>query len=180
MSDTDRGDIKGHPRRFRVGHNKRLPWPGRFWAKVAKGDGCWEWQGARRRYGVVQIDGRPQSAHRVSYELAFGSIPAGLLVCHTCDNPPCVRPDHLFLGASADNVADAEAKGRRTYGDRHWTRLRPMPRGEANRSARLTQRQVDEIRAQYVRGVTSIRDLAAAYGVSKSTIGYVVTGETWR
>lgn len=87
----------------------------RFWAKVDKtdGDGCWLWTGSRRhRYGEFWVNGKREYPHRVSFELANGPIPAGLVVCHKCDVPLCVRPDHLFIGTLADNFADMRAKGR--------------------------------------------------------------------
>src|ERR1700756_2891954 len=99
----------------------------RFWAKVAKGPGCWEWQGKRhyKGYGHFTVRGqgrrRTLKAHRVSWELANGPIPEGLHVLHSCDNPPCVNPDHLFLGTDMDNVHDRDAKGRRNVaGSRSW------------------------------------------------------------
>lgn len=86
----------------------------RFWAKVEKGEGCWEWQGARHPhgYGQVRIAGICVFAHRYSWQLANGPIPGGLNVCHHCDNPKCVRPDHLFLGTQRDNLQDMAGKGR--------------------------------------------------------------------
>lgn len=96
----------------------------RFWSKVRKGDGCWEWSGSRnhRNYGIIFVyqDERRKNhnmaASRFSWILHFGAIPDGMQVCHTCDNPPCVRPDHLWLGTAKQNTDDRIAKGRRNRG----------------------------------------------------------------
>src|SRR6267142_4399389 len=81
----------------------------RFWANIRKTDSCWVWLKGKfpYGYGVVRCpDGKGRPTHRVSWEMHFGHIPKDTLVCHHCDNPPCVRPDHLFLGTSLDNATD--------------------------------------------------------------------------
>jgi len=87
----------------------------RFWAKVKANDACIEWGGAKSSngYGAFTLPGRKRaSAHRVAYEFFFGPIPEGLWVCHKCDNPSCIRPDHLFLGTPKENFEDMRQKGR--------------------------------------------------------------------
>jgi hypothetical protein len=97
------------------------PIESRFWQYVTRSEGCWEWQGARdgKRYGVLRVDSQNIGTHRVSWVIANGPIPDGLFVCHTCDNPPCVNPAHLFLGTNQDNQRDASQKGR-LWRQRNW------------------------------------------------------------
>lgn len=117
----------------------------RFWAKVRRGDGCWEWTAARSAAGYGWFKGAagPELAHRVAWRLERGEIQAGLFVLHRCDNPRCVRPDHLFLGTNADNMADMVQKGRQSRGEAiaarmrgglHWTVRHPerIARGDRN------------------------------------------------
>lgn len=154
---------------------KRRPLAERFWAKVVRHEeGCWGWNGARHSFGYGQIgaggsDGLPLSAHRVSWEIHFGPVPEGVFVCHHCDNPECCRPDHLFLGTHADNMADMAAKGR---GGSHDVA------GEKNPRARLTASEVLDIRARVSRGETG-RRIASDYGVSPSTVSHALTGRNW-
>ena len=102
----------------------------KFWCrvKVEAEPACWPWLGYRNRngYGHMRVGNNVRLyAHRVSWELHYGKIPDGMLVCHRCDNPPCVNPLHLFLGSHADNHADRNAKGRQARGERHGRRLHP-------------------------------------------------------
>lgn len=138
----------------------------RFWSRVAKGDGCWEWTGSLRgrRYGWVKFEGRAWLVHRLAWTLTNGPIPTGLLVCHRCDNPKCCNPGHLFLGTHRDNMRDMTEKGRRL--------------GLKN-AAKLTAADVAQLRSEAERGVTN-RDLACRYGVSVACVSYIVRRITWR
>src|SRR5687767_4743993 len=105
----------------------------RFWARIRKTDGCWDWIGSidGAGYGQLMMSGKMRGAHRVAWALTNGPIPTGLLGCHHCDNRRCCRPGHLFVGTRADNGADRDRKGRRrgpvrlTYADVVLIRSRP-------------------------------------------------------
>lgn len=104
--------LKGKPRPRRISFNDR------FWARVNKTSTCWVWIGSLfsgSKYGQVKYRGKTSQVHRVSWEINFGKIPEGLCVCHHCDNPPCVRPDHLFLGTNYHNTMDSVRKGRNYF-----------------------------------------------------------------
>jgi hypothetical protein len=154
-----------------------VPLADRFWEKVKKSDGCWEWRGAKNKhgYGNLKYQGKYLGAHRVSWELTNGLLPKGVSVLHKCDNPSCVRPDHLFLGDHGTNARDMVAKGR--------SRMQAQPetvlRGTQQNQAKLTDEKVREIRRLVARGVLTKKDIAAMYGVSDSLISCVTNGRNW-
>lgn len=156
------------------------PWPPeeRFWAFVEVVGDCWEWRGnaSPRGYGQFGRGGRTEGkamAHRWSYERYVGPITDGLYVCHACDNPPCVRPDHLFLGTQLDNIRDMITKGRRVIG------VSNPPRGEASPKAKLTEAQVCQIRARYESGNETQAALSASFGVAPTQISKIIRGTRW-
>lgn len=151
----------------------------RFWAKVRKTDtpdGCWIWVGARSGggYGHLNYKGEYLDAHRLSYEMNVGPVPEGKCVLHDCDNPPCIRPNHLFLGTKKDNAIDMVEKGRSRQQTMPWT----IRRGEEQAQAKLTEEEVLVIRAQAEVGSSKVR-LAARFGVSDGLIGKIVRREIW-
>lgn len=172
---TDRrlGYVNGQPMRFVSGHHlrKQKTLEDAFREKFTPGhpSECWEWHGqvANTGYGRVSYGkSRRMLAHRASYQIHRGSIPNGMVVCHKCDNPICVNPDHLFLGTQTDNMADKQQKGRQA-------------KGEKSGPSKLTRSQVKEIRAQYQRGALQ-EDLAAQFGVVRSHISQIVNRKTWK
>jgi len=129
---------------------------------------------------MFKREGHHILAHRYSWQLTYGPIPPGLFVCHRCDNRPCVRPDHLFLGTNAENTADRMHKGRGSVGDRHWTRQRPAAvlRGERHPRTHLTAADITDIRAAVAGGVPQ-GQVATRYRVARTTVGAIVRMETW-
>ena len=147
---------------------------GRFDARTERRGRCLEWTGHTRnrkkdgRYGAAKLPGgRNVFAHRLAWTRANGQIPNGLCVLHSCDNPLCVDPAHLFLGDDAANAADRERKGRN----------RP-PIGEDQGRARLTNEQVRRIRFLLANGVVQ-KIIAAAYRVCPATVAHIATGRNW-
>ncbi len=139
----------------------------RFWEKVQKTDDCWIWLGAKSGgRGYISISGKMVSAPRFSFMLHKGDIPKNICVCHTCDNPACVNPQHLWLGTHSQNMEDMVRKGR--------------IKGEKHPRAKLTEEQVLEIKRLYATGKYTQRKLGAMYGVNKTPIGYILNGINWK
>jgi hypothetical protein len=160
-----------------------MPILDRFWSKVDKSGDCWVWKDSTKGfgYGIFAVThGKQVGAHRFSWEIHNGPIPEGLEVCHKCDNPPCVNPDHLFLGTHTENLLDMHAKGRGARGDRHGARTKPesIKRGE-QRSTLLTWTDVDEIRRRYAAGGVYLHELGAEFGISKENVYNIVHFRTW-
>jgi hypothetical protein len=135
---------------------------------VVRDNGCREWIAGVHPFGYGQVrDGdRTIGSHRASYEVWVGPIPDGLFVCHTCDNPPCIEPSHLFLGTADDNMQDKTQKMRGSY-------------GEGVNTAKL--RESDLIDIKYLRdaGLTFAK-IAERYGVHWKTISRALNGRTWK
>lgn len=137
-------------------------------------NGCWEWQGklSKDGYGSFQksIDGIKTEvrAHRKSYEIFKGEIPKGMQVCHTCDNPSCCNPEHLWLGTSRENTQDSFKKNRR-----------PTTKKRADAAGKLKEEQVIEMRELYKQGVSQ-KELQEKYGLSQSQVSGILTYRFWR
>lgn len=149
------------------GHLHRSPLLDRFWLRVTKTDGCWLWTGTvgEGGYGSIVIGrdpepkfatlGKATGVHRLSWVMHNGPIPSGLLVCHHCDTPACVRPDHLFLGTNADNNADSARKGRH-----------PVT---------ITDEEVAQMRLLAARGIPT-SDIARLFGATVTNTSQIVRG----
>ncbi len=147
----------------------------RFWERVDRAstaDGCWTWTGTLSGgYGCIYTDGKQRRATWVSWLLHYGEPPEGMFLLHRCDNPPCVRPDHLFLGTQKDNNQDMWAKGR--------GKLVHYQGGQHGR-ATMTEEQVAALRERYRQGGITQRALARETGIPRGTIQHMLSGATWK
>ena len=133
-------------------------------SRIDEATGCIEWQGALHHsgYGVITVEGKAKRVHRVAYEVAYGSIPNGLLLRHTCNNKICCNPAHLIPGTHAENMKDMIEAGHSLKGEMHH-------------KAKLTEADVLNIRADS----RPQREIAKHYGVSQGTIGFIKRRITW-
>ena len=151
-------------------HQRLLSLEENFWNHVEKTATCWLWTGTKdpNGYGILisrkLVKSRMQ-AHRFSYELHYGPITSGLFVCHRCDNPTCVNPEHFFLGTHSDNMADAKQKGRTPQGSKHW-------------QSKLDEQKVDYIFKLRQTGMTH-KAIATELGVTPMTVGRVLRNQAW-
>jgi len=153
--------------KIKPGRRPEVSMEERFWEKVNKTDGCWEWTGALSKdgaYGMFFKSGKHPTvkAHRVSWMFIHGEIDSSVKILHKCDNPKCVNPEHLFAGTIADNVKDMVLK------ERHGRMLFTHEKA----------RRIRALKEKYGRKLSNQR-IADWFGVSKSAIGHMVTGRNW-
>lgn len=142
-----------------------------LWGAVEKEGECWVWtRGLSNNYPVWTVDGQQYKLHRFVYEMVTGEDITTKVICHTCDNPRCVRPSHLFAGTHNDNVQDKVAKGRARGGSN---------KGLNHPSHVLNEDKVIDIRLRAANGET-IAAIARWYDVSEGAIRHIVKGRTWR
>jgi hypothetical protein len=159
----------------------------RFWNRVDSSggpDACWPWLGCifkNAGYGCVSFKKKLVGTHRVAWSLVNGDIPAGMWICHRCDNRICCNPAHLFLGTPRDNVLDMIAKGRGVppAGDGHWMRKNAGAQaGDSNFNAKLTADDVEQIKRWLVAGMKTTA-IARVFNVSGPTISLIASGTNW-
>jgi len=135
-----------------------------FWSRVGRNteESCWEWTGGHYKsgYGYFRWEGKSRLSHRLAWELSVGPIPNGLFVCHTCNNPSCINPRHLFLGSQEENMQHMVQEGRH--------------RG----NAKLNEEDILEIRHLYSVGVP-VREIAEKFQIHSNSVWRCVTGKAW-
>lgn len=143
----------------------------RFWEKVNKKKGCWLWKAGIGLDGYAKfgINGKTIHAHRVSYELTYGCIPIGLCVCHKCDNPKCVNPDHLFIGTVQDNINDRVRKNRTA-----------IQSGEKNGMSRLKEKDIITIRKLFFIDKIKQGEIAKLFFISNQHVSRIINHLKWK
>ena len=144
----------------------------RLWAyvNIRSDEECWHYLGSINAggYGSIVYKDKPYIAHRLSYELTYGEIPEGMLVCHHCDNPPCCNPKHLFLGTQSDNMKDMVSKGRAS-----------VQVGVNNTNVKLNEADVYNIHILYSNGYMNMSAISRIFKISVSTVQSILRGRSW-
>jgi len=139
---------------------------------VEDSNGCWLWQGGKTTFGhgIIAVNRKSHLAHRVAYKIWKDRVPLNMFVCHTCDNPKCINPDHLFIGTQDDNMKDMANKGRSNNG---------IQKGEKNPQSQLTDRQVRRIKRLLLNGHTR-KEIANKFGVNEAVVGFISENKNWK
>jgi len=137
--------------------------------RVDEQTGCWDWLKFkdRNKYGHIKVLGKSELVHRVAYQTLVGDIPSGMFVCHRCDNPSCLNPEHLFIGTNQDNIDDKVAKNRQSKIGQQ--------KGSKHSLAKLTEKDIVDIRISTL----SQNKLALLYGMTQSSISQIQNKITW-
>lgn len=135
--------------------------------QIDTASGCWNWLGAKcvSGYGRIKFNDKKYRAHRLMAEIKIGPVPTDAVVCHRCDNPSCINPEHLFIGTQKENVNDRDAKGRRN-----------QARGERHGASKLTSEQVTAIRLDTRR----LPVIAKDYGITRAHVRNLKAGRAWK
>lgn len=157
----------------------------RFWQKVNKTATCWLWNAGidKDGYGHISVNGDKTRAHRVSWNLRYPDIhlTPDMLVCHTCDVPACINPEHLYIGTQAINMRDKVKKNRQAFGKRNGkhTHSHLIVRGDRHHNAKLTDSKVRKMRYLYASGCYSYTELGIKFNVNCQTARSAILGQTW-
>ena len=174
------GPFKAWECKIRIGSGKycshkcstdasKVPVEERLWSMVHKTDKCWLWTGSKDKhgYGRISYNRKPILVHRLVLILDGANIVPSDFVCHKCDNPSCVNPDHLFIGSAKDNSQDMKKKGRSC-------------RGERQGQSKLTENIVKDIRSKYAEGKVTQKKLADEHGIHQVTVSEIITRKIWQ
>lgn len=163
--------------------------PDKFLTKVNITSTCWIWKAAKTKngYGIFTVDRKNVYAHRFCWSVFNGEISKGNVICHSCDNPSCVNPEHLFISTQKGNMQDMISKNRSAKGENHRSAKHPelVLRGEEIGNSKLKTSEVEQIRKLYrpgrpgVRSEFSLSGLAKKYGVCHQQISRIINNERW-